>query len=85
MCESETFGGSEKFLDEVHRKGHEVRKKMVYERKKERKKEAREKYLKVPLGWILGTIMRELNLSDKITATESMDVYHDRREMALAY
>jgi hypothetical protein len=39
MCESETFGGSEKFLDEVHRKGHEVRKKMVYERKKERKKE----------------------------------------------
>jgi hypothetical protein len=55
------------------------------ERKKERKKEAREKYWKVPLGWILGTIMRELNLSDKITATESMDVYHDRREMALTY
>jgi hypothetical protein len=31
---------------------------MVYEKKKE----MWEKYLKMPLGWILGTIKRELNL-----------------------
>jgi hypothetical protein len=29
----------------------------------ERKQEMREKYLKVPPGWILGTIKRELNAS----------------------
>jgi hypothetical protein len=33
-------------------------KRMVYEKKKE----MREKYLKMPPGWILGTIKRELNL-----------------------
>jgi hypothetical protein len=33
-------------------------KRMVYEKKKE----IREKYLKIPPGWILGTIKRELNL-----------------------
>jgi hypothetical protein len=31
---------------------------MVYEKKKE----MREKYLKMPRGWIFGTIKRELNL-----------------------
>jgi hypothetical protein len=36
MCEWETFEGREKFLDKVHRKGHVVGKKMVYERKKKK-------------------------------------------------
>jgi hypothetical protein len=45
----------------------------------------REKYLKEPPDWILGTIMRELNLSNTNAATESLDVYHDCREMTLVY
>jgi hypothetical protein len=66
MCKWETFEGSEEFLNEIRRKGHEVQK-MVYERKKE----IHEIYLKEPPGWILRIIMRELNLSDMIAAIES--------------
>jgi hypothetical protein len=69
----ETLESREKFLDEVRRKGPEVGKKMVYERKKE----MREKYLKELPGWILGTIMRELNLSNTILIAESLDTYCD--------
>jgi hypothetical protein len=47
----------------------------------ERKQEMREKYLKVPPGWILRTIKRELNASDGDTSEDR----HDRYEMALAY
>jgi hypothetical protein len=54
---------------------------MVYERKKG----MCEKYLKEPPGWILGTIMRELNLSYKIAPIESLDVYHDHWETTVAY
>jgi hypothetical protein len=39
-------------------KGAKLGKRMVYEKKKE----MREKYLKMPPSWILGTIKRELNL-----------------------
>jgi hypothetical protein len=67
MCQRETFEGCEKFLEEVRKKGPEVGMKMVYERKKEINK----KYLKDPPGWILGTIMRVLNLLDTIAAIES--------------
>jgi hypothetical protein len=47
----------------------------------ERKQEIREKYLKVPLGWILRTIKRELNVSGGDTSEDRQD----RHEMALAY
>jgi hypothetical protein len=46
-----------------------------------RKKEIREKYLKVPPGWILGTIKREWNVSDGDTSEDQ----HDHHEMTLAY
>jgi hypothetical protein len=41
----------------------------------------REKYLKVPPGWILGTIKRELNASGGDTSEDRQD----HHEMALAY
>jgi hypothetical protein len=47
----------------------------------ERKQEMREKYLKVPPGWILGIIKRELNASDGDTSEDR----HDRHEVPLAY
>jgi hypothetical protein len=47
----------------------------------ERKQEMREKYLKVPPGWILGTIKRELNAAGGDTSEDR----HDRHEMALSY
>jgi hypothetical protein len=47
----------------------------------ERKQEMREKYLKVPPGWILGTIKRELNAAGGETSEDR----HDRHEMALSY
>jgi hypothetical protein len=52
---------------------------MVYENKKE----MREKYLKMPPGWILGTIKRELNLY--ASGGDTLEDLHDRTEMALAY
>jgi hypothetical protein len=39
-------------------KGVKLGKRMIYEKKKEMRK----KYLKMSLGWIIGTICRELNL-----------------------
>jgi hypothetical protein len=52
---------------------------MVYEKKKE----IRETYLKMPPGWIHGTIKRELNLyaSDGDTLEDLLDC----TETALAY
>jgi hypothetical protein len=50
----------------------------------EKKKEMREKYLKEPPGWIIGTIKRELNLSD-LTWNSLLDELHDRHDTTLAY
>jgi hypothetical protein len=47
----------------------------------ERKQKMREKYLKVPPGWILWTIKRELNASGGDTSKDRQD----HHEMALAY
>jgi hypothetical protein len=44
----------------------------------------REKYLKKPLSWIIGTIKRELNLSD-LTGNPSFDELHDHHDTVLAY
>jgi hypothetical protein len=54
-------------------------KRMVYEKKKE----PWEKYLKMPPGWIVGTICRELNLYvfNGDTTEDSQDLH----ETALAY
>jgi hypothetical protein len=49
----------------------------------EKKKEMREKYLKMPLSWILGTIKRELNLY--ASGGDTLEDLQDRTEMALAY
>jgi hypothetical protein len=46
------------FLMRSEGKEQSFGKRMVYEKKKE----MHEKYLKMPPGWILGTIKRELNL-----------------------
>jgi hypothetical protein len=51
---------------------------MVYEKKKE----IQEKYLKEPLGWILGTIKRELNLY--AFGGDTIEDLQDCHEMALA-
>jgi hypothetical protein len=59
-CDWEMFEVHKEFLDEVRRKGAKLGKRMVYE-----------KYLKDPLGWILGTIKRELNLFD-LTGNETL-------------
>jgi hypothetical protein len=53
-------------------------KRMVY-----KKKEMREKYLKMPVGWILGTIKRELNLY--ASDGDTLEDLHDRSEMVLEY
>jgi hypothetical protein len=52
---------------------------MVYEKKKE----MREKYLKIPPGWILGTIKRELNLY--ASGGDTSEDLQDRHEMTLSY
>jgi hypothetical protein len=76
-CDWETFESRKKFLEQVRRKGDKLEKMMMYERKQW----MREKYFKVPPGWILGTIKRELNASDGDTSEDR----HDHHEMALAY
>jgi hypothetical protein len=76
-CDWETFEGHEEFLEQVRRKGDKLGKMMMYKRKQEMCK----KYLKVPLGWILWTIKRELNAS----GGDMSEDRHDRHEMALAY
>jgi hypothetical protein len=54
-------------------------KRMVYEKKKE----IWEKYLKMSLGWILGTIKRELNLY--ASGGDMLEDLEDHTKMALAY
>jgi hypothetical protein len=48
----------------------------------ERKQQMREKHLKVPPGWILGIIKRDLNLFEH---DETLDNLHDEQDKALAY
>jgi hypothetical protein len=52
---------------------------MVYEKKKK----MCEKYLKMPPGWILGTIKRELNLYEY--SGDTLEDLQDRTDTALAY
>jgi hypothetical protein len=52
---------------------------MVYEKKKK----IREKHLKMPPAWIVGTICRELNLY--ASGGDTMEDSQDRRETALTY
>jgi hypothetical protein len=52
---------------------------MVYEKKKE----ICEKYLKMPPGWILGTIKRELNLY--ASGGDTLEDLQNHSKMALAY
>jgi hypothetical protein len=53
---------------------------MVYERKQQ----IREKHLKQPPRWILGTIKRELNLF-KLCGNKMLDDLHHQHDTALAY
>jgi hypothetical protein len=76
-CDWETFEGREEFFEQVRRKGDKLGKMMMYETKQE----ISEKYLKVPPGWILWTIKRELNASDDDTSEDRQD----RHETVLAY
>jgi hypothetical protein len=69
------FEGREEFLDEVCRKGDKLGRRMMYERKQQ----MCERHLKVPPGWILGTIKRELNLCEH---NGTLDDLYDK---ALAY
>jgi hypothetical protein len=48
----------------------------------ERKQQMRQKQLKVPPGWILGTIKREMNLCEH---DGTLDDLHDVHDMTLAY
>jgi hypothetical protein len=77
-CDWEMFEGREEFLDQVQRKGDKFGKRMIYKRKQY----MREKYLKVPPGWILGTIKTELKLFEH---DETLDSLHDEHNKALAY
>jgi hypothetical protein len=77
-CDLEMLEGHEEFLDQVQRKGDKLSKRMMYERKQQ----IREKHLKVPLDWILGTIKRELNLFEH---DGTLDDLHDEHDKALAY
>jgi hypothetical protein len=79
-CDWETFKAHEEFLDQVRRKGHKLGKRMMYERKQQ----MREKYLKVPPHWILGTIKRGLNLFD-LRGNGIVGDFHDEHDKALAY
>jgi hypothetical protein len=72
------FEDREKFLDQVRRKGDKLSKRMMYERNQYMS----EKYLKVPPGWILGTIKIELKL---FKPDGTLDDLHDEHDKALAY
>jgi hypothetical protein len=76
-CDWEMFEGREEYLEQVQRKGDKLGMMMMYERKQEMRK----KYLKVLLGWILGTIKRELNAPGDDTSEDQQD----HHEMVLAY
>jgi hypothetical protein len=77
-CNWEIFGGRKEFLDEFHRKGDKLGRMMMYERKQQ----MHQKQLKVPPGWILGTIKREMNLCEH---DGTLDDLHDVHDMTLAY
>jgi hypothetical protein len=79
-CDWETFKGREEFLEKVQRKEDKLDNMMVYERKQQ----MREKHLKQPPHWILGTIKREFNLF-KICNNETLDDLHRRHDTTLAY
>jgi hypothetical protein len=79
-CDWETFEHREEFLDHVRRKEDKLDKRMVYERKQQ----MREKHLKEPPSCIIGTIKRELNLSD-LTGSASLDELHNHHDTALSY
>jgi hypothetical protein len=53
---------------------HKLSKRMMYERKQQ----MREKYLKVPPGWIFGTIKRELNLCEHVGTLDYLHNEHDK-------
>jgi hypothetical protein len=53
---------------------------MIYKKKKE----MHEKYLNEPPGWILGTIKRELNLSE-FKGDEGLEELNDCHNTALTY
>jgi hypothetical protein len=72
------FEGREEFLDEVHRKGEKLDRRMMYEREQQ----MHEKYLKVPPVWILETIKRELKLYEHAGTFDDLDDEHDK---ALVY
>jgi hypothetical protein len=76
-CNWETFEGHEEFFKQVRRKVDKLGKMMMCERNQY----MHEKYFKVPPGWILGTINRELNASGGDTSEDR----HDPHETALAY
>jgi hypothetical protein len=71
------FECREEFLDQVQRKGYKLGKRMMYERKQQ----MHEKHLKVPPGWILGTIKRKLNLFEH---DRSLDDLHNENNTTLA-
>jgi hypothetical protein len=54
-------------------------KRMIYKKKKE----IRKKYLKEPLGWIIRTIKRQLNLY--ASGGDTLEDLQDRHETALVY
>jgi hypothetical protein len=66
--------------NEVQRKGVNLDKRMVYEKKKE----MREKIFMEPPGWILGTLKRELNLFE-LCGNETVDDFHDQHDKAPVY
>jgi hypothetical protein len=77
-CDWQIFEGREEFLDQVRRKWDNLARRMMYKRKQH----MREKHLKVPPGWILGTIKTELKLFEH---DGTLDDLHDEHDKALAY
>jgi hypothetical protein len=72
------FESHKEFLDQIRRKGDKLGKRMMYDREQQ----MREKHLKVPLGWILGTIKGVLNLFEH---NGTLDNLHDEHDKVLAY
>jgi hypothetical protein len=72
------FEGHEEFFDQVRRKRDKLGKRMIYKRKQE----MREKHLKVPPCWILGTIKTELKLFEY---DGTLGDLHDEHDKALVY
>jgi hypothetical protein len=79
-CDWEMFEGHDEFLDQVRRQGDKLGKRMMYEIKQQ----MREKYLKEPSRWILGTIKSELNLFE-LCGNATVDDLHNENDKALPY